>query len=287
LNFNLISQRTISNEVSFIHFRVAESQFFRLVGKLGNYSVTKVRYICQPYLVKQFERRRAEMAVDMKISYKQNKPILTYLPMAANKINEFIDKGDLQNGYSFTMSPDNFLNSVGKTLPTDILFCLVLLGRTNKTNSNFKSKPDMYDSTQSYDQLNCKVFDMAQVLPYYIVTFGDPIVFNPQKQKLLDDEWKNMEGDAKADFVMNDVQKFYQESLKKKKIEKSFGDVDSNSWFDQYYSKKSDQEKLIEMDDLLSPTLEVDEDIDYEIEITPKSSLTDGSYDFDTTPNME
>jgi hypothetical protein len=284
LNLNLTCQRTISNEVSFIHFRVAESQFFRLVGKLGNYSVTKVRYICQPYLVKQFERKRAEMAADMKITYKKNKPILTYLPIAADKINEYIDKGDIKLGNTFTMNPDIFYKTVEKNLPTDILFCLVLLGRTNQTNSNHSKKVDYYDSTQTFDKLNCSVFDFAQILPYYIVTFGNPVVVNYQHQKLLDDEWVNMEGDAKADLVMNDAQKFYQDALKKKKIEKSFGEMD---WFDQYYSKKSSSEVPIEIDDLISPTLEVDEDIDYEIEITPKSSLTDASYDFDTTPNME
>eukprot|EP01080_Neovahlkampfia_damariscottae_P012567 gene12567-6387_t len=271
--FNFKQERTISNEVSFIHFRVAESQFFRLVGAQASYSVTKVRYICQPFLVKQFERKRAEIAVNLGITYKENKPILAYAPIPSKKIMEIVDKGfhNGKNGTKFSMKSSDFTHSM-KNTPDDILFCLVLLGKSSKNG---------YQSgcNSSTSQNQWIVYDDDQILPYYIVTFDKPQYQLNQgiAQKLLDDEWKDMEGDAKVDKQMDDTQKYYQEALKKKRIEKSMGVVNED-WFDDYYAQKNqNDEKPLDIYDLETPIEEGD--IDYEIEITP-SGKSDGDYDF-------
>lgn len=141
------------------------------------------------------------------------------------------------------------------------MLCLVLLGKPLKKNSGNvvnASKPSGgYHSVISHDNLECKIWDENQILPYYIVSYETPQTRYQQGSiKHLDEEWKIMETDAKADKFMDDVKKFYQESLKKKDLERKLGKIDPNDiWFDKIYSKRLEKEGGISgIEDLQSPT---------------------------------
>ena len=150
----------------------------------------------------------------------------------------------------------------------ELLFCLILTGNSLKKNST---------STEN----DWTIYDDNHILPYYIVKFDSVQQVNYQQQKLLDDEWKDMEGDAKVDKLMDDAQQYYHDALKKKKKEREMGEIDSN-WFDDYYAQNNkSNEKPIDLDDLDTP---IEDDIDYEI--TPSTAKTDVDYDFDDSPEI-
>jgi len=270
--FTFVPERCVSNEVAFVHFRVAESQFYRLLGAKNALRVTEVKYLVQPPLVKQFEMRRAEMAHNLKKDYKEIKPVLTYSKIESNDdFKSIIEDGiKFKDELLFCDSPgfaEEFINKNSKL----VLF-LVLPGKAYKSNNvkNEKKKSgfdSIIDDTGSY----IKVFSEDQVLPYYIVTYGQPTSI--QQNKLLDEQWKVMEKDAVDDRFMDDAKKFYQQSLTKKQKEKSLGDVDvtNDLYFQQIYKKRYEKESTINgMEDLLTPGVD---NID-PFETTPTSETT-------------
>lgn len=87
--FTLLPSRQYSNSASDFHFRVAESQFLRAMGKMAsNYHVTKVDYIVNPPLIRAFEKKRLELAQHM--DWEQTKPILCFHGTRAANISNII-----------------------------------------------------------------------------------------------------------------------------------------------------------------------------------------------------
>jgi hypothetical protein len=131
-------------------------------------------------------------------------------------------------GAYFYNNPD-YANNFIKGDSGRIMFFLVLNGQyTSVSDGTFKStnhnieglKKKMGTGTclQTSGSQEILVFDNRLILPYYIVKyerFTGQQVYNSGSTGVtrLDEEWKNIEIDAKADKFMNDVKEFYQATL--------------------------------------------------------------------------
>lgn len=76
-SFTLLPTRQLSHDAASMHFRTAESQFYRLMGGGAGTRVTKVEYIVNPKLVKEFETRRLELAAEMP-DWDSTRPIFVF-----------------------------------------------------------------------------------------------------------------------------------------------------------------------------------------------------------------
>lgn len=270
--FTFKPERCVSNEVAFVHFRVAEAQFYRLLGTKNCLRVNEVKYICTPSLYKAFEMKRAEFAHKLGKKFTDIKPYLTFTKVKTDDdFKSIIENGiKLKDDIYFSDSPDyaqDFINNNKK-----ILLFLVLTGKTYKSTCvpNEKKK-EGYDSIIDNDSSQIKVFSKDQVLPYYIVSYESP-TYN-QHNKLLDEQWKVMEKDAIDDKFMEDTKKFYQQSLSKKQKERSLGDIDPTKdlFFQQIYKKRYEKEAIINgIEDLLTPGTDENDPFDQ----TPTSDQT-------------
>jgi hypothetical protein len=254
--FTFKPERTVSNEVAFVHFRVAESEVYRLLGSKNALRVTEVKYICCPNSVKKFELARAEIAHDLKKDFKQVKPILTFAKVVSNDDFKYISENNLpfsKDGYLFSEDP-NYAGDYVSNEKKLVLF-LVLPGKGYKSKNVDKEGPrNGYHSIVSEDGLYCKVFSLDQILPYYIVSYGPPVQIQTQQLKLLDEQFVDMQKDAVDDKFMDETKRFYQESLLKKQKEKKMGMVDtSDLFFQQIYQKRLEKEGSIVIDDLQTP----------------------------------
>ncbi|KAG2377330.1 hypothetical protein C9374_009241 [Naegleria lovaniensis] len=228
--FTFKPERTFSNEVSHIHFRVAESEFYRLCQQKSQFKVTEVKYIVTSWLVKAFEQARHNIAYDMDTKYSQVKPILTFMDIEdySDDNIDWICKNNVKTSapYVFTNSPTHASPVITKE--KKIMLFLVLPGRTGSkdyakmkaTNINeLKSN----HSLKSSDGMSFVLFNKDLILPYYIVTYETSTQTtvnynynnpqNPYGVVRLDEEWKNIEANAQADKFMNDVKEFYQKAL--------------------------------------------------------------------------
>lgn len=198
----------------------------------NEFRVVEVKYLVTPHLVQKFETKRAQIAFEMKKDFKDVKPILTFCPHDYQDIewvryNNFKPSGT--NGKGWYCTNDSAVTSTYISKRNEILLCLVLPGKSAKVSkADSATLQAGTHSSVTSDGLHVKVYDMDQVLPYYIIKYEKPTVLQNQSNfnssapsvvqgiKLLDEEWKSMEVDAKADKFINDCMEFYQETLKKK-----------------------------------------------------------------------
>ncbi|EFC36266.1 predicted protein [Naegleria gruberi] len=226
--FTFKPERTFSNEVSHIHFRVAESEFYRLLTTKTQFRITEVKYVVTPGLVKQFEASRHNLAYDLNTKYPEVKPILTFMDISdySDDNIDWICKNGVRNNsgkpYVFTNLAAQANAVIAKN--TKIMLFLVLPGRSAVRDLNKLQNADISSlganhSLRTSDSMNHAVFNNELILPYYVVSYSNSqTTYNPQTGTVqgvvrLDEEWKHIEANAQADKFMNDVKEFYQKAL--------------------------------------------------------------------------
>lgn len=253
--FTFKPERCVSNEVAFVHFRVAEAQFYRLLGTKNCLRVTEVKYICNPGIVRQFEMKRADIAHSSGKKFTDIQPVLSFTIVdSSDDFKDVCENGlRFKDEQYFSDSPDYAQDFINKN--KKILLFLVLPGKVYKSkNVKSEKKKNGFDSVMDSTGSEIKVYSPDQVLPYYIISYGAPISI--QQNKLLDEQWTEMQKDAIDDKFMDDAKKFYQQSISKKQKERSLGDVDvtNDLYFQQIYKKRYEKEGTINgIEDLLTP----------------------------------
>jgi hypothetical protein len=225
--FTFKPERTFSNEVSHIHFRVAESEFYRLLPKDFLYKVTEVKYIVTPYIVREFEQARTQLALMLNKPYRDVKPILAFTDVKDNDIDLVVlnNLKDVWTNGAYFCNHSSYARDFITGDSGRLMFFLVLTGKPTTVERNsfapnnkgqeekLKNKIGSGTCLQAGDAT--LVFDVRYILPYYIVKYEKINCNYNQNRKIvrLDEEWKNIEIDAKADKFMNDVKEFYQRTL--------------------------------------------------------------------------
>jgi ADP-ribosyl-[dinitrogen reductase] hydrolase len=87
--FSLYPTRQINHDAASMHFRTAESQFYRLLGSSYGVKVTKVEYIVNPKLIQDFEQRRLELAAEMP-DWDSTRPIFVFHGTSEKNIDNII-----------------------------------------------------------------------------------------------------------------------------------------------------------------------------------------------------
>lgn len=181
--FALYPSTRFENDAATIHFRMAESQFYRLMdGESSTSKVTKVEYVINPKLMAKFQKRRLEMAQE--VDWEQTKPILCFHGTREENIPNIIennfnldhvgsttDAGFFGAGIYFSELPSISMSYAGGA---KFLLCQVLVGQTYKmpkVQMGCGLKPG-YHSHSSPCGSEIVIFNMDQILPTYIVHFG-------------------------------------------------------------------------------------------------------------------
>jgi len=180
--FILKPSRGFETSASQIHFRTAESQFFRLFESNASYNVKYVEYVVNPPLVKAFERKRLEIATNME--WEDSKPILAFHGTAEDNIDNICkynfdfsrigsssgDRGFYGEGIYFSEYASYSMAYAGCN---KILLCKVLIGRAYTMASIQTGAPqvDGYDSHVSPDGKEIVIFSPDQILPCYVIHF--------------------------------------------------------------------------------------------------------------------
>ncbi|KAM9967611.1 hypothetical protein ACTFIW_001695 [Dictyostelium discoideum] len=167
------------------HFRIAESQFYRLLTSGNSMKVTKVEYICNPTLTKKFNAKMEEYKSK---KYEHSDPVFGFHGTAAKNIipictNNFsvpgggsgvkhaTDSGWYGKGIYFSEFTDYSIGYIKDC--TKILLCKVLLGKAYKCSTLIHGKPCVtgYTSHLSPDEKELVIFHPDQILPVYIVHY--------------------------------------------------------------------------------------------------------------------
>eukprot|EP01114_Cavostelium_apophysatum_P021747 TRINITY_DN7671_c0_g1_i1.p1 TRINITY_DN7671_c0_g1~~TRINITY_DN7671_c0_g1_i1.p1 ORF type:complete len:605 (+),score=132.91 TRINITY_DN7671_c0_g1_i1:31-1845(+) len=188
--FDLYPQRSFENDAGTIHFRTAESQFYRLLSPGSKYEVTKVEYIVNPLLYRKFQARRLKLAENME--WQDTKPILCFHGTNDKNIDSIVknnfdmerigkntgNMGVFGKGIYFSESPSYSMGYVGGG--TRIMLCQVLIGRSYKTGGCMgASLQKGYDSHISTCGNEIVIYDVDSILPSYIVHYKIPGAVGP------------------------------------------------------------------------------------------------------------
>jgi len=182
--FTLFPERKVESDAAQMHFRIAESQFYRLLasGSSGGVKVVKVEYVVNPPLVKKFEEKRLQLATSL--DWEQTKPILCFHGTSEDNIPNIIknnfdvnfvgkstDKGCYGAGIYLSEYPALSMAYVRKG--SKFLLCKVLLGKVFKCTSHMMGAPCKtgYNSHISPNGQEIVIFDTDQILPTYIVHY--------------------------------------------------------------------------------------------------------------------
>lgn len=252
--FTFKPERTFANEVSHIHFRVAESEFHRLLTNKASHKVNEVKYIVSPALIGRFERRRAQMAYEMHKKFQDLKPILAFAPLKDCSDDAIMrvarDGYDRKTPIRFMYDHSDVAAHIRVGVDQKLILSLVLA-------------PKQVDTFTSFT-----VTDTELVLPYYIVQYSHTSGINqttnsnyiaspPQAPaKGLHEEWDTIQKEAQADKFIDDVQRFYQQALLQKDKTVKMGPIDGSSlhggnksssdmWFDKVYKERAKKEGFI------------------------------------------
>jgi len=184
--FTLYPERKVESDASQMHFRIAESQFYRLLasGFGGNASVkvSKVEYIVNPPLVNKFEAKRLKLAETL--DWDQTRPILCFHGTSEDNIPNIIkhnfdvsyvgkstDKGFYGAGIYLSEFPGLSMAYVRKG--SKFLLCKVLLGKVYKCPGLMMGSPCTkgHHSHISPNGQEIVIFETDQILPTYIVHY--------------------------------------------------------------------------------------------------------------------
>ncbi|XP_046335597.2 protein mono-ADP-ribosyltransferase PARP14-like [Haliotis rufescens] len=182
--FSITPERNFKGTAEDLHFRTAESQFYRLLSDQGGrYKVVKVEYVVTPDLVKRF--RSAQESLKNSRGEMNAQPILAFHGTDEGNIKKICEKGFLMHGdpgfqmksgnkygsgVYFSEYPDYSMQYIRGS--TKLLLCKVMLGKTY-TISSFSqgSVHPGYDSHTSACGKELVIFDTARILPSYIVHY--------------------------------------------------------------------------------------------------------------------
>ncbi|KAL0477116.1 DNA ligase [Acrasis kona] len=197
--FTFRPERTFSNNASHIHFRVAESQLYRFIKTSS--VVNEVKYIVSPNLIRNFELKRYEVAHFYGKHVKSVKPYLMYASVDVDENNiKWICENNVRAAHNrpvtFSYDPAFISEDIEKKKNKGrMIMCLVLC-----PGDEIKSGC-------------CKVYDSKCVLPFYIVSYSKIVQVGAPVKEGIDEDWRNVEKNAKADKFMDDCMKFYVHTL--------------------------------------------------------------------------
>ncbi|XP_076115863.1 protein mono-ADP-ribosyltransferase PARP14-like [Mytilus galloprovincialis] len=168
------------------HFRLAESQFYRLISGSGNsFTVNKVQYVVNPPLVKHFHKAIDDMKKHRgaKMAY----PILAFHGTQATNIKSIVennfkvpgqqgfahrtDTGFYGRGVYFSEYPGYSMGYISGA--TQLLLCQVLPGNVYVCPAVIQgaSLQQGHDSHMSPDKKELVIFNSHHILPFYIVHY--------------------------------------------------------------------------------------------------------------------
>lgn len=183
-----------------LHFRLAESQFYRLLVGTG-YRVVKVEYVVNPKLVSRFREAQKEISKERgeKFSY----PILAFhgtdqkniIPICENGFKvpgekgfkHKTDTGYFGAGVYFSEYPSYSMGYISGA--TKLLLSQVIQGRIFECKNLIQGAPckDSYDSHTSPDKKEIVIFHSDRILPQYIVHYtnqtGEFRYIKPQEKR--------------------------------------------------------------------------------------------------------
>ncbi|XP_066302677.1 uncharacterized protein [Branchiostoma lanceolatum] len=168
-----------------VHFRLAESQFYRLIDAGSGYRVTKVEYVVSPEVVKRF--RQAQKDLRDKRGEMLSYPVLAFHGTAQANIDPITSLGFKAPGESgFKHATDTgwygkgvyFSEYPSYSMPyikggNRILLCQVLPGKVYQCSSLIHGSPLMKgsDSHTSPDKKELIIFNSHHILPCYILHY--------------------------------------------------------------------------------------------------------------------
>lgn len=242
--FALYPQRTHDNSAEQIHFRLAESQFYRLMEQ-RECRVTKVEYVISPAVVKRFEKAREDLVAlrgkektakgDVACEFdpvlgfhgtelKNIKPICENgfrVPGKSSDFKHSTDAGWYGRGVYFSEFPDYAMEYISKG--NKILLCQVLLGKIYQCDKviHGASLVEGHDSHMSPDGKEVVIFDADKILPSYVVHYevkkGN---FSYGKKTQEDEEDTNEEESKETEWVVSVSDKEAYKEAKKKTQDK-------------------------------------------------------------------
>ncbi|XP_067675632.1 protein mono-ADP-ribosyltransferase PARP14-like [Haliotis asinina] len=182
--FPIMPERNFKGTAEDLHFRTAESQFYRLLSDQGGrYKVVKVEYVVTPDLVRRFSS--AQESLKKSRGEMNAQPILAFHGTDEGNITKICEKGFLKhgdagfqmksgnkygNGVYFSEYPDYSMRYIRGA--TKLLLCKVLLGKTYTISSFTQgSVHPGYDSHTSACGKELVIFDTSRILPSYIVHY--------------------------------------------------------------------------------------------------------------------
>lgn len=170
-----------------MHFRLAESQFYRLVDTTDKYRVTKVEYVVNPVLIRRFQKARQKLKNSRgeEMSY----PVLAFhgtkeenihsicntgfrVPGEAN-FEHATDTGYYGRGVYFSEYPSYSMTFIRGA--SRLLLCQVLPGKVYRCTRLIHGEPlEMgHDSHTSPDGKELVIFNSHHILPCYVVHYGE------------------------------------------------------------------------------------------------------------------
>ncbi|ELR18837.1 Poly(ADP-ribose) polymerase catalytic domain containing protein [Acanthamoeba castellanii str. Neff] len=181
--FTLMPSRGFGDDASEMHYRTAESQFHRLCEGMTGVKVTRVDYIVNPPLVKNFERKRLELAGH--VDWEDTKPILAFHGTSDDNITaickhnfDFSKIGASTGNLGFYGKGVYFSEFASYSIPyvrggTKLLLCKVLVGHSFRMSRVETGKPQVegYDSHISPCGKELVIFSPDQILPTYIIHY--------------------------------------------------------------------------------------------------------------------
>ncbi|XP_015780188.1 PREDICTED: uncharacterized protein LOC107358070 [Acropora digitifera] len=170
-----------------MHFRLAESQFYRLVDTTDKYRVVKVEYVVNPVLIRRFQNARQKLknVRGDKMSY----PVLAFhgtkeenihsicntgfrVPGEANFVHA-TDTGNYGRGVYFSEYPSYSMAFIRGA--SRLLLCQVLPGKVYRCSKLIHGEPLEigHDCHTSPDGKELVIFNSHHILPSYVVHYGE------------------------------------------------------------------------------------------------------------------
>ncbi|CAF1990936.1 unnamed protein product [Rotaria magnacalcarata] len=184
--FELFPERSYKQgSAAEVHFRLAESQFYRLLSGYATAQVVKVEYVCNPILIQKFNKARDELKEKRGVEYSY--PVLAFHGTAIANIQPICetgfkvpgqkgfkhatDSGYYGRGTYFSEYPGYSMGYIKGS--TKLLLCQVLQGKVYQC-TQLITGADLqhgYDSHCSPCKKELIIFRSDLILPQYIVHY--------------------------------------------------------------------------------------------------------------------
>ncbi|UJR36762.1 hypothetical protein I4U23_029477 [Adineta vaga] len=184
--FELFPERSYKQgSAAEVHFRLAESQFYRLLSGYATARVSKVEYVCNPVLIEKFNKAREELKEKRGVEYSY--PVLAFHGTAIANIQPICetgfkvpgqkgfkhatDTGYYGRGTYFSEYPGYSMGYIKGS--TKLLLCQVLQGKVYKCSQLITGSglQHGFDSHCSPCQKELVIFQSEHILPQYIVHY--------------------------------------------------------------------------------------------------------------------